>query len=669
MQSELLIDISLLEGLSEQDKEEALAAAAAAKRAEERAEQRAIERALQQKMLERQSYEAQTHKNKHVGANNAKVCFVPKRERQQRKEQEDNVVMVRRSRPRGGTATLLDSTPTTNNHLTQQQRDAIQEKYLGVKNHESRDHDQQRHQRQQQVKKKSIFKFQWDDNEDTFQEEDPLYATPAIVEPKQRISKKMKTLENETVNMESVMKKDLSKMTMRDWRIVRENFEIHVRGGLAPPPLRSFREVAPGLPSIHPLLIQALEDVMKFKHPSPIQRQAIPVGLQRRDMIGIAETGSGKTVAFGVPLCHYLMHLPSVVLQRVSEEGPLALVLAPTRELALQIDGELRKLLTLTCNLKTCPIVGGQSIQQQAQHIRKGVHIVVGTPGRINDCIEMAYLVLNQCCYVVLDEADRMVDMGFLPQVESILDSMGGVLKSAEDELRVYQQEQEDLQNQSSVARYRITAMFSATMPPDVEKIAKTYLRFPAVITIGDQDSGKNSRIVQEVIWLASPTLKDKALMQQISNPRFLHDKIIVFVNEKRHAEYVGRVVERAGRQVVVLHGGKTQEQREESLAAFRRGGVVMVATDVAGRGLDVPDVAHVINYDLPSRSIESYTHRIGRTGRAGKQGLATSFITEDDTGIMAALKTYLESTGNKVPERLARHPAASGIDLENVIF
>lgn len=265
--------------------------------------------------------------------------------------------------------------------------------------------------------------------------------------------------------------------------------------------------------------------------------------------------------------------------------------------------------------------------------------------------------------------SDRMVDMGFLPQVQSILDSMGGMLKSADDELRAYQQEQEDLQNQNAVARYRITAMFSATMPPEVEKIAKAYLRYPAVVSIGDQDSSKNSRIVQELVWLASPGLKENALVQQLRNPRYVHEKIIVFVNEKKHAEHVGRIVERAGRQVVVLHGGKTQEQREESLAAFRRGGVVMVATDVAGRGLDVPDVAHIINYNLPSRSIENYTHRIGRTGRAGKEGLATSFITEEDTGIMAALKVYLESTGNKVPERLARHPAASGTDHGNLIF
>ncbi len=150
---------------------------------------------------------------------------------------------------------------------------------------------------------------------------------------------------------------------------------------------------------------------MKYKEPSPIQRQAIPIGLQRRDLIGVAETGSGKTAAFGIPLCHYLLNLPESILNSVANEGPLALVMAPTRELALQIDVEFQKLLSRQSHVVSCAIVGGQPIQKQAQKLRDGVTIVVGTPGRINDCLEMAYLVLNQCCYIVLDEADRMIDV------------------------------------------------------------------------------------------------------------------------------------------------------------------------------------------------------------------------------------------------------------------
>jgi len=256
--------------------------------------------------------------------------------------------------------------------------------------------------------------------------------------------------------------------------------------------------------------------------------------------------------------------------------------------------------------------------------------------------------------------------MGFQPQMESILDAMGGALKS-ENEAETYQQEMEDLKA-ADVAKHRLTAMFSATMPLEVEKIAKKYLRHPAVISVGDKDSGKNARITQKIVFLSSPSQKEKALASLIRDPRFVREKVIVFVNEKKHADGVGRMVERSGRQCVVLHGGKSQEQREENLEKFRRGGVVMVATDVAGRGLDIPDVAHVINYDLPTRSIENYTHRIGRTGRAGKVGLATSLITEEDEGIMAPLKSYLESTGNEVPDRLARHPAANSNAPRNLV-
>jgi ATP-dependent RNA helicase DDX23/PRP28 len=199
-------------------------------------------------------------------------------------------------------------------------------------------------------------------------------------------------------------------------------------------------------------------------------------------------------------------------------------------------------------------------------------------------------------------------------------------------------------------------------MPTEVQRIARKYLRHPAVVNIGGNDgSGKNRRIHQNVLFLASPSMKERAMRDVIQNKTTVSDKIIVFVNEKKHTEGVSRMIERMGRRTVVLHGGKTQDQREENLGAFRRGGVILVATDVAGRGLDIPNVKHVINYDIPSRSIDSYCHRIGRTARAGAEGFATSFITNEDEGIMAALKTYLESVGAHVPDKLARHPAASG--------
>ena len=663
--TEMLLDPSLLGGLTEDQKKEALAAAAAAKRVEERAEQRAIERALKQKEKERKQHkDAEAIPGKDMSrtagqeqSNSGRLVYVPKRKRSQ--QQPDDRAPNRMAS--SGKTTLLTQPQHSQEHtmsgprhaklsgeemklasgsrshfdvqdswLSGKELSSVKESYLG-KSASEKEEEAAAKRKKQRSSKKITFKFRWEDEEDTFDDNDPLYNNTSLAAPpmsssnqhrpgshkRDRNNRWKDTLalrdNHHSQHNSSVQTKPLAKMTPRDWRIVRENYEITVRGGKAPPPLRSFREnPCPGvIPDLHPKLLDAVENVLRFKDPSPIQRQAIPIGLQRRDLIGIAETGSGKTVAFGVPLCQYLINLPDHVIQSVAAEGPLGLVMAPTRELALQIDRELQKLLSCQRLVKTGAVVGGQDIQLQAQMIRRGIHIIVGTPGRLNECIEMSYLVLNQCCYLVLDEADRMIDMGFAPQIESIMEAMGGTLKS-EREDEAYQQEQDDLVK-AHVARHRLTAMFSATMPTEVERLAKQYLRHPAVVSVGDEDSVKNSRITQRVIFVASPAQKEKALRDQLNDPRFLREKVIVFVNEKRHADQVGRLVERSGRSCVVMHGGKSQEQREENLEAFRKGGVVMVATDVAGRGLDIPDVAHVINFDLPTRSIENYTHRIGR--------------------------------------------------------
>jgi ATP-dependent RNA helicase DDX23/PRP28 len=531
-------------------------------------------------------------------------------------------------------------------------------------------------ERKKRRTKKTTFKFEWDAGEDTFEDDDPLYGVSSLAQNGNnnrratntnqqdfhggiRFGKKSSSNYDSVATVQTVATKPLKKMTARDWRIFCENYNISTKGGKSPPPMRSFRENPIGVPPIHPRIIDAIENNLRYKEPSPIQRIAIPVGMQRRDLIGIAETGSGKTAAFGIPLCHHVLSFPQSILDSVADEGPLALVMAPTRELALQINVEFGKLLSGQRDVKSLAVVGGQSITEQATKLRNGVHIVVGTPGRINDCVEMAYLVLNQCSYIVLDECDRCLDLGFAPQIEQILDAMGGKLKS-ENEEEAYEQERLDLESLGKgVPTHRLTAMFSATMPSEVERIAKRYLRHPVIVSIGDQDSGKNARITQRIIYLSSPNQKESTLKDILRRSR-PNEKIIVFVNEKKHSEGVGRMVESSGRRCVVLHGGKTQEEREKNLAIFRQGGVVMVATDVAGRGLDIPDVQQVINFDLPTRSIDNYCHRIGRTGRAGKEGLATSFITDEDEGIMAPLTQYLKSTGSAIPDRLARHPAAT---------
>eukprot|EP00547_Thalassionema_nitzschioides_P013770 CAMPEP_0194244188 /NCGR_PEP_ID=MMETSP0158-20130606/10489_1 /TAXON_ID=33649 /ORGANISM="Thalassionema nitzschioides, Strain L26-B" /LENGTH=692 /DNA_ID=CAMNT_0038979591 /DNA_START=21 /DNA_END=2095 /DNA_ORIENTATION=- len=675
-----LIPSSFLANLSAEEQKEALAAAAAARRAEERAEQRALERALREKeemrRQEREKVPEETVENHGIRAA-SRVCFVSK---SQRGHIEASRVTSEKSTKKNdkeikGRKATLDIKPVQS-AWSDKQRLAIQQSYLGKRAVE-REEDTLEKRRKQRAKKKITFRFQWDNTDDTtrgIDQDDDLYSELMMKSGKsninsnssQRIKNKkrhrtggviLEDMPSNAVSLDTVKTKPLKEMTVRDWRIFRENYDIVVKGGKAPPPLRRFDESpSPEVPDIHSSILQALKYNLKFKEPSPIQRQAIPIGMQRRDLIGIAETGSGKTVAFGIPLCHFVLSMPQPILDRVADEGPLAIVIAPTRELALQIDDEFQKIISFAPNIRSVAVVGGQPIQQQAQKLRDGVHIVVGTPGRMNDCLETTYMVLNQCCYVVLDEFDRTLDMGFLPQTTSILDAMGGSLKS-ENENETLEQERKD-REVTNLPNHRVTAMFSATMTADVEKVAQDYLRHPATISIGDQDSRKNTRIIQRVIFLSSPKQKESSLRDLLTRNYSPRDKIIVFVNEKKHAEGVGRIVEKAGRRCVVLHGGKSQEIREENLAQFRHGGVVLVATDVAGRGLDISDVSHVINFDLPTRSIDNYCHRIGRTGRAGKEGLATSLMTDEDEGIMAPLKHYLESTGNAVPARLARHKA-----------
>lgn len=443
--------------------------------------------------------------------------------------------------------------------------------------------------------------------------------------------------------------KPLAEMGERDWRIFREDFDIRVKGGKAPLPLRFWEEGK--LPES---VMEAIRD-LGYDTPSPIQRQAIPIGMERRDIIGIAETGSGKTAAFGIPMISYILSLAPGMRERVAEQGPLALIMAPTRELAIQIEEECIKFCKYA-GLKTVCVVGGQDIEAQAFTLRRGVEIIIGTPGRLNDCVEKHYLVLNQCNYVVLDEADRMIDMGFEEQVLAVLEAMGGTLKADDAEL-AYQQEKKAKQAKSAKDLVRVTAMFSATMPPAVEKMAKKYLRHPAVVQIGDEDTGKNRRIEQRVLWMTEAQKKTKVV--ELLRGHGEDDRVLVFINTKKNADMLGRQLEQAGFKTGVLHGGKTQDQREENLEMFRDGDyTVLVATDVASRGLDIPDVKEVINYELPSK-IETYCHRIGRTGRAGKDGIATSFLTEHDEEIMFGLKEYLQSTESHIPQQLQKHNAA----------
>ena len=431
-------------------------------------------------------------------------------------------------------------------------------------------------------------------------------------------------------------------MTERDWRIFREDFSISYKGNIPQDalPIRNWEEA------------QFTEAVKKgveragYKKPSPIQMASIPLGMRQRDVIGVAETGSGKTAAFVLPMLMYISKQPAMAGNAdIEAEGPYAVILAPTRELAQQIEEEARSLAHFT-DFRVVSVVGGQSIEEQGFALRKGCEIVVATPGRLVDCVERQYAVLNQCNYVVLDEADRMIDMGFEPQVMGVLDAMPSSNLKPENE-------DEPLEE----ARvYRTTYMFSATMPPAVERLARKYLRRPVVVNIGS--AGKATDNVTQRVVMMKENEKPKALEQQLRNAG---DKarVMVFANTQKKCEQVVRLVESLGYASAMLHGGKTQDQREESIRGFRENKYhVLVATDVAGRGIDVPDVALVINYDMPL-TIEAYTHRIGRTGRAGKKGDTIAFLTLGDTDVFFDLKKFLEESKAAVPRELERHEAS----------
>eukprot|EP00750_Incisomonas_marina_P009222 INCI15854.1.p1 GENE.INCI15854.1~~INCI15854.1.p1 ORF type:complete len:600 (+),score=134.34 INCI15854.1:914-2713(+) len=457
--------------------------------------------------------------------------------------------------------------------------------------------------------------------------------------------------------------KSLTGMTERDWRIFREDFDIRVSGGRAVNPLRSWSESA-----LDARILQAFE-AMKFKEPSPIQRQAIPIGLKNRDIIGIAETGSGKTAAFVAPMLQYIDKCPSTMRKRTPLDGPLAIIMAPTRELAQQIEEETVKIARFM-EISVVSMVGGQSIHDQGFLIRKGCDILIATPGRVIDALDNRYVVLNQCNYIVLDEADRMIDMGFESQVNKIMDSMGSLLKAEAEEEAIEQANK----SEAGLELYRVTSLYSATMPMGVERLAKSYLRSPCIIRIGDAESGKNMRIEQRVLWMNEPDKKKKLIqvMERFKReykppadePKDADEgdiiRTIVFVNQKRSCDAVARALSKQNFYTVVLHGGKSQNAREEALALFKAGEYdTLVATDVAGRGLDIPNVRHIVNFDM-ANDIEKYTHRIGRTGRAGKSGVATTFITEDDEDVFYHLKQYLKSTNSAIPRELDTDPKAN---------
>ncbi|KAL5490293.1 PRP28 [Sanghuangporus weigelae] len=440
--------------------------------------------------------------------------------------------------------------------------------------------------------------------------------------------------------------KPLSEMKERDWRIFREDFSIATRGGLIPHPLRSWSE------SDIPSAILEVVEKVGYKEPSPIQRQAIPIGLQNRDLIGIAETGSGKTAAFVIPMLTYISNLPPLAEDN-RHLGPYALILSPTRELAQQIESEARKFAT-PLGFKCVSIVGGRSVEEQSFNLRDGAEIIIATPGRLKDIIERHVIVLSQCSYIVMDEADRMVNLGFEAELMFILDQLPSETLKGEDEGMMMNVDGEMVRK----GRTRVTTLFSATMPPAVERLTRKYLRRPAIVTIGE--AGRAVDTVEQRVEFVNGDEKKRQRMIDILGNEGFPSPIIVFVNQKKTADMVCKDIQKAGFRATTLHSGKNQEQREAALQALRSGeSEILVATDLAGRGIDVQDVSLVLNYQM-ANTIEAYVHRIGRTGRAGKLGTAITFLTNDDDEVMYDLRQEIaKSPVSKVPPELAKHEAS----------
>ena len=424
--------------------------------------------------------------------------------------------------------------------------------------------------------------------------------------------------------------KNLSKMNERDWRILREDFEIQISGAgsSCPYPLRSWEE-AYKEKVISNEIMQSIKEA-GYKHPSPVQMACIPIGLRRLDVMGVAETGSGKTCAFVVPLIQYVSEQPQMNDSN-KDDGPFAIVMCPNRELAAQITDEAER-FAKPYNFRTTTVVGGASLEDQGMDIRRGSEIVIGTPGRMCDLLDRRYLVFNQCNYVILDEADSMVKEGMEEQVITVLNEMpSSNEKPAEEE------------DEDSTKTYRVTVMFSATMPASLEAIAKRHLRRPVKIKIG---LSSPSDIKQSIHILNDEKIKKAAIVQLIHttlNEISSNSLILIFVNLKSDVELVSSLLSDEGVSVGYSHGGLDQREREHAITKFREGEFrVMVATDMLARGIDIKRISHVINYDLPkgTEAIERYSQRIGRTGRAGMKGDAISFVVlKNDAEALYALK------------------------------
>ncbi|MCO5072841.1 MAG: DEAD/DEAH box helicase [Rhizobiaceae bacterium] len=364
-----------------------------------------------------------------------------------------------------------------------------------------------------------------------------------------------------------------------------------------------------------------------YDQPKPIQEQAIPAQLEGRDILGVAQTGSGKTAAFALPILSKIIALGTKRRPKTAR----ALILVPTRELAVQIDETFRS-LAKGAHVSTALVLGGVSRFSQVKKLQPGVDVLIATPGRLMDLLKARDVNLADTTWLVLDEADRMLDMGFINDVRRIA-------------------------KETHAARQ--TALFSATMPPEIEQLAQSLLRAPVRVEVAPQGTTA-AEIVQSVV-LARTKQKRQVLSRMLADPAM--SSVIVFSRTKHGADRITRDLERDGFKAAVIHGNKSQNARQTALNGFKAGSVrILVATDIAARGIDVPGISHVVNFDLPDEA-ESYVHRIGRTGRNGASGSAITMVDPSENSKLRAVERIIrmklpvaaDHLGEADPQREAR--------------
>ncbi|GAB2214436.1 hypothetical protein Droror1_Dr00018782 [Drosera rotundifolia] len=409
----------------------------------------------------------------------------------------------------------------------------------------------------------------------------------------------------------------IRKMSKKRCETLRKKWHIIVEGDDPPPPIYKFKDMRFPEP-----ILKKLKEKGIVK-PTPIQVQGLPVILSGRDMIGIAFTGSGKTLAFVLPLIMVALQ-EEVMLPIVPGEGPFGLVICPSRELARQTYEVVEAFLAPMQEagypeLRPLLCIGGVDMRTQLEVVKKGVHIVVATPGRLKDMLAKKKMNLDNCRYLCLDEADRLVDLGFEDDIREVFDHFKA---------------------------QRQTVLFSATMPTKIQNFARSALVKPIIVNVG-RAGAANLDVIQEVEYVK----QDAKVVYLLECLQKTPPPVLIFCENKADVDDIHEYLLLKGVEAVSTHGGKDQEEREYAIAAFKAGKKdVLVATDVASKGLDFPDIQHVINFDMPAE-IENYVHRIGRTGRCGKTGIATTFVNRDQSETtLLDLKHLLQEAKQRVP-------------------